>query len=218
MTEKDRIYSEMRKYFPQISDEKLREEIVRVARIVPFRRDEIIINYGSYVKMIPLVINGCIRVTRQFEDSRELFLYHLYPGETCAISVSCCLSLKPSPFFAIAEDDSEVIGIPVDYIDSWQSKYTIWNKFMISVYEDRFNELVLSLDDIAFKKLDERLLNYLRKKSEAINSLDIDITHQQIAEELNTARESISRLLKAMESKGYITLGRNTIKILQNRI
>ncbi|TVQ49438.1 MAG: Crp/Fnr family transcriptional regulator [Saprospirales bacterium] len=216
MTEKDKLQIELRRYFPQLSDEKLREEIMRVSRIVPIKRDETIINYGSFVKMIPLVIKGCIRVTRQFEDGRELFLYHLYPGETCAISVSCCMSLEPSPFFAIAEDDSEVIGIPVDYIDIWQSKYTVWNKFMISVYEDRFKELVLSLDDIAFKKLDERLLTYLRKKSEAMNSFDIDITHQQIAEELNTARESISRLLKAMESKGLIKLGRNTIKILKN--
>lgn len=215
MTEKDRIHNELRRYFPQLSDEKLREEIMHVSRIIPIKRDETIINYGSFVKMIPLVIEGCIRVTRQFEDGRELFLYHLYPGETCAISVSCCMSLEPSPFFAVAEDDSQIIGIPVDYIDIWQSKYTVWNKFMISVYEDRFKELVLSLDDIAFKKLDERLLTYLRKKSEAINSFDIDITHQQIAEELNTARESISRLLKAMESKGLIKLGRNTIKILK---
>ena len=214
-TVKDRIHSEIIKYFPQISDEKLREEIARVSKIIAIKKDDVIINYGSFVNMIPLVIDGCIRVTRQFEDGRELFLYHLYPGETCAISVSCCMSLEPSPFFAIAEDDSEVIGIPVEYIDIWQSKYTVWNKFMISVYENRFKELVLSLDDIAFKKLDERLLDYLRKKSEALNSLNIDITHQQIAEELNTARESISRLLKTMESKGLIKLGRNTIQIIQ---
>lgn len=200
-------------YFPQISDPKLKEEIKRVARWVEVPAGEVLIHYGTFVKMVPLVTEGCIKINRQFEDGRELFLYHLYPGDSCAISVSCCMSLEPSPFFAIAEEDTHLIGIPVEYLDSWQRKYPNWNQFILLTYETRFKELVLALDDVAFKKLDERLMEYLRKKSEAQNSLTISITHKQIADELNTARESISRLLKAMESKGLIELGRNTIEI-----
>ena len=203
----------VRKFFPQLSDLKLREAILETATLKEVKKGDILIDYGTYVKMIPLVVEGCIKVTRQFEDGRELFLYHLYPGDSCAISVSCCMSAEPSPFYAIAEDDSKIIGIPTELIDQWQSKFPIWNRFMIGIYEDRFKELVLALDDIAFKKLDERLMDYLRKKTEAQNSLKIEITHQQIAEELNTARETISRLLKTLESKKFLSLGRNTIEI-----
>jgi CRP/FNR family transcriptional regulator, anaerobic regulatory protein len=207
------IEEELGKYFPQLSEVKLREEILRVSRLIEVPRGEIMINYGTYIKLIPLVIEGSVKISRQFEDGRELFLYHLYPGESCAISVSCCMSMEPSPFFAIAEDDTKIIGIPVEYMEVWQKKYTSWNQFILTTYENRFKELVLTLDDIAFKKLDERLVEYLQKKSEAQDSLSIQITHQQIAEELNTARESISRLLKTMEGKGMIELGRNTVKL-----
>jgi len=211
------INSEMesliRKFFPQLSDLKLRKAILETAKLREVKKGDILIDYGTYVKMIPLVVEGCIKVTRQFEDGRELFLYHLYPGDSCAISVSCCMSAEPSPFFAIAEDDSKIIGIPTELIDQWQAKFPVWNRFMIAIYEDRFKELVLALDDVAFKKLDERLMDYLRKKTEAQNSLKIEITHQQIAEELNTARETISRLLKSLESKKYLSLGRNTIEL-----
>ncbi|TVR81062.1 MAG: Crp/Fnr family transcriptional regulator [Saprospirales bacterium] len=200
-------------YFPQLSDLKLMEEIHRVARWVEVPAGEVLIQYGSFVKMVPLVTEGCIKINRQFEDGRELFLYHLYPGDSCAISVSCCMSLEPSPFFAVAEEDSQLIGIPVEHLDAWQKKFPVWNQFILLTYETRFKELVLALDDVAFKKLDERLIEYLRKKSEAQNTLTIFITHKQIADELNTARESISRLLKTMESKGLIELGRNTIEI-----
>ena len=203
----------IRKFFPQLSDLKLRKAILETATLREVKKGDILIDYGTYVKMIPLVVEGCIKVTRQFEDGRELFLYHLYPGDSCAISVSCCMSAEPSPFFAIAEDDSKIIGIPTELIDHWQTKFPVWNRFMIGIYEDRFKELVLALDDIAFKKLDERLMDYLRKKTEAQNSLKIEITHQQIAEELNTARETISRLLKSLESKKYLSLGRNTIEL-----
>ncbi|TVR89360.1 MAG: Crp/Fnr family transcriptional regulator [Saprospirales bacterium] len=199
------------KYFPRLDDKRLLEEIMQVGRHMHISRGEILINYGTYINQIPLLLEGSIKVSRQFEDGRELYLYHLYPGESCAVSVSCCMSLAPSPFFAIAEDDSELIGIPVEYMELWQKKYLKWNQFILSTYEERFRELILTLDDVAFKKLDQRLMAFLRKKSEAINNLSINITHQQIAEELNTARESVSRLLKTMESRGIIELRRNTI-------
>lgn len=211
---KSELEVQLKKFFPQLSDIKLRSEIIEVARLMEVKKNEVLINYESYVKTIPLVIKGSIRVSRQFEDGRELFLYHLYPGESCAISMSCCMSYEPSPFFAIAEDDSEIIGIPVEYIERWQTRYPVWNQFILTIYEDRFKELVLALDDVAFKKLDERLLDFLRKKTEAQNSRTINITHQQIAEELNTARETVSRLLKTLENQNKIQLGRNSIKLV----
>lgn len=215
--EKENIETLLRAYFPSLSDLNLRREIQDAASVIEVKKDEVLIQYGTYVKLIPLVTDGCIKVTRQFDDGRELFLYHLYPGDSCAISISCCMSAEPSPFFAIAEEDSTIVGIPISFMEKWQSKYPVWNRFMISIYEDRFKELVLALDDIAFKKLDERLVEYLRKKTEAQNSLILQITHQQIAEELNTARESVSRLLKTLESKGDIKLGRNSIEVFRKK-
>lgn len=169
---------------------------------------------GSYVKIIPLIIEGTIKVSREDEDGNELFLYYLRPGETCSMSFTCCMMNKKSEIRTVAEEDTQVIGIPIRYMDEWMSRYQSWKNFVMMTYDYRMLELVKTIDSIAFKKMDERLLEYLEDKAHATGDRTINTTHQQIAYDLNASREAISRLLKQMEKEGMVELGRNRIELL----
>lgn len=210
---KDNILQLVRTHFPQIAERQLQEDLVAVASLYDFKAGEVIMDYGSYIKMVPLVIKGSIKVSREDEDGNELFLYFLQEGQTCSMSFTCCMMDKKSFIRTVAEDDTTVIGIPIRYVDEWISKYQSWKNFVMLSYDNRMLELVKTLDYIAFKKLDERLTDYLEKKASAINSNVINVTHQEIADDLNASREAISRLLKQLEKMGRVELGRNQVKI-----
>jgi CRP/FNR family transcriptional regulator len=203
------------KNYPQIAERELQEEIVAVGKIMQFRAGETIMDYGAYIRMIPLIIKGSIKVQRENEDGQELFLYYLHPGETCTMTFTCCMMNKRSVIKTIAEEDTEFIGIPMRYMDPWMSKYQSWKNFVMLSYDNKMAELVETIDEIAFKKMDERLLNYLEKKVQATNSNLIQATHQEIAYDLNASREAISRLLKQLEKEGMVKLGRNKIEVLE---
>jgi CRP/FNR family transcriptional regulator len=203
------------KNYPQIAERELQEEIVAVGKIMQFRAGETIMDYGAYIRMIPLIIKGSIKVQRENEDGQELFLYYLQPGETCTMTFTCCMMNKRSVIKTIAEEDTEFIGIPMRYMDPWMSKYQSWKNFVMLSYDNKMAELVETIDEIAFKKMDERLLNYLEKKVQATNSNLIQATHQEIAYDLNASREAISRLLKQLEKEGQVKLGRNKIEVLE---
>ncbi len=209
----DNMLQLVRTHFPQIAEKKLQEELVAVASLHHFKAGEVIMDYGSYIKMVPLVIKGSIKVLREDEEGNELFLYFLQEGQTCSMSFTCCMMNKKSYIRTVAEDDTTVIGIPIRYVDEWISKYQSWKNFVMLSYDNRMLELVKTLDYIAFKKLDERLIDYLVKKSNAINSRVINVTHQEIADDLNASREAISRLLKQLEKMGRVELGRNQVKV-----
>ena len=200
--------------FPQIAEKGLQEEIARVGKLLRFPAGAVIQDYGSYIKLVPLLLEGSIKVMREDEDGNELFLYFLQSGQTCSMSFTCCMMNKKSAIKTVAEDDTTIIGIPIQYIDSWMSKYQSWKNFIMLSYDDRMFELVKTLDSIAFQKMDDRLLDYLRKKAEANQSDLIQSTHQEIAYDLNASREAVSRLLKQMEKEGYVELGRNKIRVL----
>jgi CRP/FNR family transcriptional regulator, anaerobic regulatory protein len=140
-------------------------------------------------------------------------LYYLSPGETCTMSFSCCLAHKRSEVRTVAEEDAVVIALPVEYVDRWMTKYPVWKNFVMRAYDERMQELVRTIDNIAFKKMDERLWEYLRMKAAQSSNSALEITHQQIAHDLFASREAVSRLLKKLEQEGRITLGRNTIVI-----
>jgi CRP/FNR family transcriptional regulator len=203
------------KNYPQIAERELQEEIVAVGKIMQFRAGETIMDYGAYIRMIPLIIKGSIKVQRENEDGQELFLYYLQPGETCTMTFTCCMMNKRSVIKTVAEEDTEFIGIPMRYMDPWMSKYQSWKNFVMLSYDNKMAELVETIDEIAFKKMDERLLNYLEKKVQATNSNLIQATHQEIAYDLNASREAISRLLKQLEKEGQVKLGRNKIEVLE---
>ncbi len=191
---------------------KLVEEINHHARIKAYRKDEVIINPGDSIVFIPIVLSGSVRVIRQDFKGNEVFLYHLYPGQTCAMSLTCCQSGSKSAIKAIVEDDAELLQIPVNFIESWFI-YHEWRAYISSNYFSRFTELLEVIDLIAFKNMDDQLLHYLKERSKASGSRILKITHHEIADELHTQREVITRLLNVMEKKQLVKLGRNKIEI-----
>ncbi len=194
-------------------DITLLDEINRYGRLKTVGKDETLINPGDDIVFIPIVLSGCIRIIRQDEEGREVFLYHLYPGQTCAMSLTCCQVGKKSMIKAVAEDDTEILQIPVQQTEDW-FKYAEWKAFVSNNYNNRFAELLQVVDLIAFSNLDKQLLHYLTERSKATNTKTLDITHQQIADELHTHREVISRLLRTMEQKGFVKLGRNSVELV----
>ena len=204
----------VRKHFPQIAERQLQEEVARVGKIMKFEAGRVIMDFGSYIRIVPLVVTGSIKVSREDDEGNELFLYYLHPGETCSMSFTCCMMNKRSEIRTTAEEDTVLIGIPTHAADNWMTKYTSWKNFVMSSYDQRMLELVYTLDNIAFKKMDERLLVYLEKKSQAIQSKTLHATHQEIAYDLNASREAVSRLLKQLEREGHVSLGRNRIELL----
>ncbi|MEO9021607.1 MAG: Crp/Fnr family transcriptional regulator [Ginsengibacter sp.] len=195
------------------SDKPLINEILSKSRQKNLTSDEVLIFPGEALVFVPIVLSGALRIVREDDEGREVFLYHLYPSQTCAMAVNCCQSRNKSMIKAIAEDDTEVLLVPTDLIDQL-FRYPEWKDFINSTYSTRFAELIEVIDLIAFNSLDKKILNYLEKKKEALNTSALLITHQQIATELNTHREAVSRLLRTMEQKGIVKLGRNTIELL----
>jgi len=201
--------------FPILFEPDLKKELNSVAKMYTASAGDIIMDIDQKIDQIPLVISGSIKILREDEDGNEIFLYYLEPGQACATSITCCLSGQKSTITAIAEDDTKYLGIPVQYSDEWMLKYKSWKNFVMNTYGERFEELLKAIDQLAFKKMDERLAKYLHDKADLHDSYEINISHQEIAYDLNTSREVISRLLKQLERIGSIKLGRNRIIILE---
>ena len=195
------------------TDPGLNAEIEKNARTKEFKKGEVIVKPGDEIIFIPIVIKGNIRIIRQDLDGAEVFLYHLYPGQTCAMSLTCCQSGKKSMIKAIAEDDTEILQIPVKLTEDW-FRFPEWKAYISSNYNNRFAELMQVIDLIAFSNMDKQLLHYLQERSKALNTRVLDITHQEISDELHAHREAISRLLRIMEQKKLVRLGRNSIEVL----
>lgn len=195
----------------------LKEDFDNCVKILKFDEDTVIIEPGQYIKFIPIVKKGCIRVVRQDENGNEIFLYHIMPGETCALSLSCCSNLKSSEVKTITEDITEIWAIPANKYEEWQ-QYAEWRNFIALTYQKRFEKMLHVIDDIAFKNLDSRIWKYLVERSNATNSDTLNLSHEEIAQELNIQRESATRLLKKLKQIGYIETGRGKIKILKKNI
>ena len=205
--------SKVDKYFKHILEPELIKEIVSSGKLIFVRQEDILIDYGQNVEYMPLVLSGLIRIMRDGDQDNELFLYYLASGETCAFSMTCCMQTKKSEVMAIAEEDTEVWMIPVKFMSQWLSKYNSWKEFVLSSYNRRFDEMLDTIDSIAFLKMDERLTRYLEGKRQNSESNVIKKTHQDIAQELNTSRVVVSRLLKQLERSGKIKLYRNRIEV-----
>lgn len=173
-----------------------------------------LINIGDYIKSMPLLISGAIKILREDDKGDELLLYFIERGDTCAMTLSCCMGQKKSEIRAVAETPTKLIMIPIEKMSEWMGKYKSWQNFILQSYNDRMTELLEAIDTIAFLKMDERLLKYLRDKAMVNHDDLIHVTHQNIAFDLHTSRVVISRLLKTLENNGKIELHRNSIKIL----
>ncbi len=210
----DSITSHIEHHFPQLCDEELLAELAAEATLKQVPAGTTIMDIGSTIKMMPLVTRGAIKVMREDDEGNELLLYFLYPGQSCAMSVQCCMAHVPSQIRAIAEDDTEMIAIPVQFIDKWMQTHASWRNFILQTYSNRFNELLQTVDSVVFQQLDERLLAYLQQKAQIAQSPILQTTHQDIAYDLHSSREVISRLLKQLEKHGKIKLGRNKIELV----
>jgi CRP/FNR family transcriptional regulator len=179
-----------------------------------FKEGDVILNENAYIKSVPIVISGSMRVMRTDEDGRELLLYYIKSGESCIMSFLGGLHDDTSKVKAIAEEAAEVLFVPVDKVREMIKEFPEWTEYIFRLYHKKFEELLAVINDVAFKKMDERLLDFLKKKCELSGEKTIHITHEQIAIELGSARVVISRLLKHMEDLNLIELGRNKITLL----
>lgn len=210
----NRILSLVENNFPLLYELDLKKEISEKSTLMEVPRGTILMDIGSYIKSVPLVVEGTIKIIREDDEGNELLMYFLNSGSTCAMSLTCCMREKTSEIRAIAEEDCIILLIPVDLIDVWLKKYSSWKSYIMETYQHRFEELLQTIDSIAFMNLDERLVKYLKDKSKSLGSSSLNTTHQDVAYDLNSSREVISRLLKILESKGMVRLSRNNIEIL----
>lgn len=201
--------------YSYIFEEALLDEIEKVAIYKEFKADDYLIEIGDYIKTMPLLLTGAIKILREDENGDELLLYFLERGDTCAMTLTCCMGQSKSRIRAIAETDGAMLMIPVEKMEEWLTKYKTWRNFVFDSYNVRLNEMLEAIDTLAFMNLDERLYKYLTDKAKVIGDTEIKNTHQEIAYEMHTSRVVISRLLKALELQGKIKLHRNKIEILQ---
>lgn len=201
----------LRKLFPT---PKLVNEILLQSTFMEIPENEKILSIDDYIKVVPLVMSGRVKVMRNDESGKEILLYYINPGESCALSIAAGLNHKRSVAYAITDSETQLLAIPVDKLESMIKTFPYLNKFVLELFHQRFNELIEFIDAISFKNIDARLLEYLEKKSHGGKNRFVVLTHKQMAEELSTAREVVSRLLKQLEKQGKIKNHRGKIEII----
>ncbi len=199
--------------YPSEFEDELLNEIDNLGTLVEFKANDILIDLNQYIKGMPILLSGAIKIMREDFDEGELLLYFLEKGDTCAMTMACCLGNKQSKIKAIAETDGELVMIPINKMDEWLAKYPTWRKFIFDSYNNRLDEMLVAIDNLAFNDMNERLKKYLLDVASINKGNVVNKTHQEIAYELNTSRVVISRLLKALEKEGFLQLNRNVITI-----
>ncbi len=195
-------------------ESNLIQEFKDTGFLLKIEKDEYVMSPSNPIKYVPFVIEGLLKVYRNNDVNSRVLLYYLEKGETCSMSITCCLEEKPTSIQVVAEEDSQIWMIPNSNLDKWVTKYASFRRFIFSSYQIRFNELIETIDSLVFTNMEERLIKYLLDTKQATGSFEINKTHQQIADELSTSRVVISRLLKKIETDGRIEQNRNKIEIL----
>ncbi|AWH73210.1 Crp/Fnr family transcriptional regulator [Dokdonia sp. Dokd-P16] len=208
------MIQELKASYGHLFEDALINEILQVGTYKEVPEGFKLMEIGGYVKGMPLLVSGVIKVLREDKNGDELLLYYLEKGDTCSMTMTCCMGQTKSEIGAIAETDTKLIMVPVQKMEEWTAKYKSWRNFVFESYHNRLNELLQTLDSIAFDNMDERLLNYLKEKARVNDEQIIHNTHQEIAYELHTSRVVVSRLLKKLENLGKIELHRNNIQII----
>jgi len=202
--------------YQSIFQQELLTEIQEQGTVRHFEADEIIINIGQQIRFMPLLLLGSIKVSRMDESGKELLLYYVNPQESCAMTFTCCMQQQISEIKATAEEAVELISIPIHLMDEWMIKFPSWKNFVMRTIQERFHELLKTIDHIAFEHLDERLVHYLKEKAKTTGSNVLNLSHEQIANDLASSRVVISRLLKGLENSKRLVLYRNQIKLLSS--
>lgn len=198
--------------FDQLEPE-LKEEILNIGTLKEVEPGEILLKSGQLITHTMLLLDGRLKIYREDEEGNEFLMYYLEPGNACAMSIMCAMNNERSQIMAVAETEATLLAIPFESTAAWMNKYRSWDEFVLRAYRSRFEELLLTLDNVAFRSMDERLVFYLKRMASAHGD-ELHISHQQIARDLNSAREVISRLLKKLEQRGAVELQRNVIRIV----
>lgn len=210
-------HSEVRQYletyFSQFEPELI-EKLSENSMIRDFEADELLMRTGQYFKSTMLIVKGGVKLYKEGQEGNEFFIYQLGAGDACALSMICATRKEQSQISARAVESARALLIPIAMMDELMTGYKSWYYFVLETYRARFEELLEVVDSIAFKSMDERLEFYLKKQCEQLHTSELTVTHQQIASDLNSSREVISRLLKKMEQRGMVKLGRNTISLI----
>jgi len=204
----------LREKFDNILDDSLIHEIESIGKTAIFKKNDIIIDINETLKYIPLLLSGNIKILREDSKGNELLIYFLEAGETCTMSLNCCMGITKSKIRAVAEKDSKLIMIPIHNIQKWFHSNKSWRNFILESYQTRFDEMLEAIDNLAFTKMNQRLYKYLVNKTKIHASKIVIVKHQEVAEDLNTSRVVISRLLKQLEKENKIKLRRNKIEII----
>lgn len=200
--------------YSYLFEDKLLQEIINVGTLREVREGDQLIEIGSYIKSMPLVLDGAIKIMREDDKGDELVLYYIEPGDTCAMTLQCCVGNAKSEIRAVAETDVKLMMIPVSKMTEWMKNFESWRTYIIQSYHTRIMEMLEAIDTIAFLRMDERLLKYLRDKAMVTRDDMLYATHQEIAQDLHTSRVVVSRLLKKLEKEYAIKLFRNKIKVI----
>ena len=206
---------ELKESYGYLFEDELINDIDKVGFLKEFKENSEIIKYGQYTKGIPLIISGTIKVLRRNQNGDELVLYFLEKGESCTMTMNCCLGQKKSEIRAIAETDVKIISIPVEKTKDWLQKYRTWMAFVFESYNNRFEEMINAIDNLSFSNMNVRLMKYIKDQVIIQKSTTLTISHKEIAQDLNTSRVVVSRLLKSIENNGKIELGRKKILVLE---
>ena len=201
-------------FYADLFEEELLLEMSEIGQLIKFKPNDILIDLDQQITAMPLLLEGAVKIMREDYDEGELLLYFLEKGETCALSMTCCLGERRSEIRATAETEGELIMVPIHKMNEWLAKYNSWRLFVMNSYQDRLAEMMRAIDNLAFNDMNNRLKNYLLEVASVNRSKTINKTHQEIAYELNTSRVVVSRLLKALEKDGFLQLNRNTISLV----
>ena len=208
------MIEELKKSYNDLFEDALINEIVQVGTFKEVPAGFKMMEIGAYIKAIPLLVSGVIKILREDTNGDELLLYYLEKGDTCSMTMTCCMGQTKSEIRAVVETDAKLIMVPVQKMEQWTATYTSWRNFVFESYHNRLNEMLYAIDSIAFNNMDQRLLNYLKEKARITQNKVIENTHQEIAYDLHSSRVVISRLLKKLENIGKIKLHRNYIQII----
>lgn len=203
----------IQKHFP-FFDKDLQDQIAEVGEVKEFEAGDILMKTGQNIRSTMLVLSGLIKIFREDDEGNEFFMYYLQPGQACALSMVCAIKQETSQIMAKTVSQTEVIAIPLTYMDQWMANYKSWYYFVVSSYRDRFEDMLQTIDHIAFRNMDERLVFYLKQHQASTQSNMLSISFTEIAQELNSSREVISRLMKKLTEKGMIKQHKSYIEII----
>jgi CRP/FNR family transcriptional regulator len=203
------IVMDLQKIFPQF-DQDLIKHLETIGHVVTFQEGEMLMRSGQYFKNSLLILDGRVKLYREGEDGEEFFLYYLEKGNACALSMICATKNEQSAIKAKAMTEVKALAIPIHYMDGLMKDHRLWYYFVLETYRSRFSELLEVIDQVVFHSMDEKLEFYLKRQFESLGG-KITITHQEIADDLNSSREVITRLLKKLESQKRISVSRNEI-------